>query len=138
MDYLARREHPRAELLAKLQRAGFDGETAEAAVERLAAEGLQDDKRYVESFIQARIAQGKGPVRIRSELREAGIEAGLVEEGLAICGADWDALAADVRRKKFGPAPPGSYPDKARQMRFLQYRGFDMSQIEAAVGADEP
>lgn len=136
MDYLARREHSRGELLEKLERTGFGREVAAEVLERLAAEGLQDDARYVESFIRSRVAQGKGPARIRSELGRSGIEPAVVDEELAACGADWKALAEEVRRRKFGPEPPQDFPEKARQMRFLQYRGFAMEQIDAAVGAD--
>lgn len=137
MDFLARREHGRSELLEKLLRAGFDRDLAAAAVEALAREGLQDDRRYLEAFLQSRIRQGKGPVRIRLELDGKGIDPGLIEAQLAECRADWVALARGVREKKFGPARPSGYREKAKQMRFLQYRGFEPEQIQEAVAADD-
>lgn len=137
MDLLARREHGRSELLEKLLRAGFDRDLAAAAVEVLAREGLQDDRRYVEAFLQSRIRQGKGPVRIRLELDRKGIDPGLVEEQLAECRENWLALARSVREKKFGPARPSSYREKAKQMRFLQYRGFEAEQIREALTPDD-
>jgi regulatory protein len=39
--------------------------------------------------------------------------------------------------KKFGRSRPAEFRDKARQMRFLQYRGFEPDQIRAAVSAFE-
>jgi regulatory protein len=137
MDFLARREHSRAELLEKLVRAGLDRKIAAEAIDRLAGEGLQDDLRYVEAFLQSRIRQGKGPVRIRLELDGKGIDPGLVDEQFADCREDWVALARSVREKKFGPGPPSGYREKAKQMRFLQYRGFEAEQIQTAVGPDE-
>ncbi len=137
MDFLARREHGRSELLGKLLRAGIDQDLAAEAIESLAREGLQDDRRYVESFLQSRIRQGKGPVRIRLELDGKGIDPGLVEEQFAECGEDWTALARSVREKKFGPARPSGYREKAKQMRFLQYRGFESEQIQGAVAPDD-
>lgn len=137
MDFLARREHSRDELLDKLLRAGTDRDIAVEAVARLAEEGLQDDRRYVEAFLKSRIGQGKGPVRIRLELEDKGIASGLVDEQFAECGEDWAALARSVREKKFGPEPPANYREKAKQMRFLQYRGFEAAEIQAAVAPGE-
>jgi regulatory protein len=137
MDLLARREHARAELELKLASAGFDTEVAEEAVQKLVDEGLQSDRRFVESFVQSRIRQGKGPVRIHADLGQRGIAAGLVDEILEQAGEDWYALAREVRAKKFSPSVPAEFRDKARQMRFLQYRGFEPDQVQAAVSAFE-
>jgi len=135
MDYLARREYGRAELTRKLSDAGFAAAVAAAAVDRLADEGLQDDRRFVDAFVRSRIAQGKGPLRIRADLAGRGLDEPLIEAALEDAGADWAALAADVRRRKFGAALPETFPEKARQMRFLQYRGFLPDQVQAALDA---
>ena len=134
---LARREHGRAELEQKLAAAGFDTEVAAGAVEELAEEGLQSDRRFVESFVQSRISQGKGPLRIHADLGQRGIAAVLVDEVLEQTGEDWSALAREARAKKFGRPRPAEFRDKARQMRFLQYRGFEPEQIQAAVSSFE-
>jgi regulatory protein len=135
MDLLARREHARAELERKLAAAGFDAHVAADAVEKLAQEGLQSDRRFVESFVQSRISQGKGPLRIHADLGQRGIPEGLVDEVLEQTGEDWYALARDARAKKFGRPLPVEFRDKARQMRFLQYRGFEPDQVQAAVSS---
>ena len=133
MDYLARREYGRLELQAKLQNAGFSTEAARVAIDRLASENLQCDRRFIESFIQSRISKGKGPVRVRLELAERRLEAGLIDEILSATDADWSTLARQIRERKFGPEPPPDFKEKARQMRFLQYRGFEPGHIQAAV-----
>ncbi len=135
MDYLARREHGRRELVNKLNRFGFAADTAEAAVVQLIADNLQSDTRFVEAFISTRINQGKGPVKIRADLRERGINDRLIASGLEEAGHDWYAAAREVRQKKFGRSRPTDFNEKARQMRFLQSRGFDTDQIQAAVSA---
>ena len=135
MDYLARREYGGQELVRKLATAGFDKDVAEAAVAKLTDDGLQDDRRYAENFARSRINQGKGPLRIHAELGQRGIAAGLVDEVLEDAGEDWHALARDVRLKKFGRSMPAGYEEKARQMRFLQYRGFEPGQVRAAISA---
>ncbi|MDH3756503.1 MAG: recombination regulator RecX [Gammaproteobacteria bacterium] len=135
MDLLARREHGRAELECKLVARGFGKDVAADALRQLADEGLQSDRRFVESFVQSRINQGKGPLRIHADLGQRGIAAGLIDEVLEEAGEDWYALARDARLKKFGRSRPAEFRDKARQMRFLQYRGFEPDQIQAAVSS---
>ena len=136
MDYLARREHGRTELLDKLVAFGFDTDVADAAVRQLINDGLQSDQRFADAFVRSRINQGKGPVKIRSDLRQRGLASTVIEFALDKAGEDWCALARDVRLKKFGSDTPFEFKEKARQMRFLQSRGFEPDQVQAAVSAD--
>jgi len=133
MDYLARREYGKGELIAKLEAAGYVAELVFDEVCRLAEEGLQSDTRFAESFVQSRINQGKGPVRVRQELKERGVSAAAVDDAIEEADPDWFRLASDVRVRKFGPDLPADFAEKARQMRFLQYRGFDSDHIQTAV-----
>ena len=70
-------------------------------------------------------------------LGEGGLEAALVADVLAESGQDWNELAAEVRCKKFGASLPADFNRKAKQMRFLQYRGFSAEQINAAMKQDD-
>lgn len=133
MDYLARREYGRLELNKKLSHFGFAPDVAASAVHQLHDDGLQDDRRFAESFLRSRISQGKGPVRTRLDLRERGLDDVLIEEVLGDSAANWVELATAVRLKKFGTAEPRDFKEKARQMRFLQYRGFEQEHIQAAL-----
>ena len=133
MDFLARREYGQEELVRKLTTAGFDADVVMVEVDRLAEEGLQSDTRFASSFVQSRINQGKGPVRIREELKERGLGGADIEHALDDAEQDWFELAREVRVRKFGADLPADFPEKARQMRFLQYRGFDAEQIQIAV-----
>lgn len=45
-------------------------------------------------------------------------------EDSLIEGVDWLKLAVTARTKKYGDDIPTEPKDKARQLRFLQYRGF--------------
>ncbi len=137
MDYLARREYGRRELVLKLTNAGYISAVVEEAVEQLVRDGLQDDRRFTDSFIQSRVSQGKGPVRVRLDLRQRGIDAGLIEEIIPEFAEEWFELARDVRRRKFGDDLPTEFKERARQMRFLQYRGFEQSHIQSAVGGQD-
>ena len=46
-------------------------------------------------------------------------------EDSLVVGVDWLKLAVTARTKKYGDTIPSEQKDKARQLRFLQYRGFD-------------
>ena len=59
------------------------------------------------------------------------------QEGLAAVAEDWAGIAREIRRKRFGLSPPGDYRERARQARFLQYRGFSAEQVRAALGPGE-
>lgn len=137
MDLLARREYCRHELLVRLEREGFLADTAAFAVSGLAQEGLVDDERYAESLLRARAGRGQGPLRIRRELKERGVDESVATRAVATWGDDWVELAQSVRRKKFGSGMPRNFADRAKQMRFLEYRGFSHDQIRAAVASDD-
>ena len=132
MDFLARRDYGQAELIRKLAAKGFDRDIAEQAVTQLTSDGLQSDQRFADSFVQSRINQGKGPVRIRLDLGQRGIQDSTIEQSLAEADPDWYALAREQRIKKFGEASPSDFKERARQMRFLQYRGFEQDHIQSA------
>jgi regulatory protein len=132
---LARRDFASAELRAKLCSKGFEEAAAEQVIAELAARGVLDDRRFAENYINWHSGRGQGPVRIAAQLRSCGLPEGLVDAALA-SGPDWYALARRVRSAKFGRQPPASWADKARQARFLQYRGFSSDHIRAATGAD--
>lgn len=134
--WLARREHTGDELKDKLGKVGFAREAVEAAVAGLARDGLQSDRRYVEAFVRSRIRQGKGPVRIRADLRRRGLAVVAIESAIEAAHTDWAALARAVRQQKFGQRRP-EFEDKARQVRFLRYRGFDAEQIAAAFASTD-
>ena len=135
MVFLARREYGQTELVNKLVNKGYMRQVAEQAIVELTAAGLQSDQRFAANFVRSRISQGKGPVRMRSELGQRGIDSIGIKQAIEAAGADWDELACEVRLKKFGDARPVDFKAKARQMRFLQYRGFERDHIKAATGA---
>lgn len=135
MDLLARREHSLAELRAKLAARGFDADEIDAALDGLSREGLADEARFIEAFVASRIRKGYGPSKIRAELIGRGIAAQAAAEGLAGTG-DWMALARAVREKRFGTALPRDFRERARQMRFLEYRGFTGEQIRSCFDDD--
>jgi regulatory protein len=139
LDLLARRDHSRLELERKLAARGYAPETVAEALNELERGGLLAARRFVESFVRSRAARLQGPVRIRAALAERGIGAAEAADFLDGGEHDWAALAARARVKRFGPARPADFKERARQARFLSYRGFEPRQIDAALalGGDE-
>lgn len=70
------------------------------------------------------------------ELKRRGVGPATIHLHLDDASLDWDSLVRDVRSRKFGEAQPKEYKEKARQMRFLEYRGFTGEQIRIAVDKD--
>jgi regulatory protein len=136
MNWLARREYSRFELSARLIARDYSPGDVEVAVAGLVASGLVSDERFAESFVAARMRNGKGPVRIRMELKQRGVDPDTIRLYLDDAGFDWHTLVREVRSRKFGEVQPKEFKEKARQMRFLEYRGFTGDQIRIAVDED--
>lgn len=132
---LARRDFASAELGERLAAAGFDAQAAAEALAELTAEGALDDERYAHNYVAYHAGRGRGPIRIGADLRARGLPQELLEAALA-SGPDWRAAAAAARARRFGKPAPASWRERARQARFLQYRGFSADHIRAATGAD--
>lgn len=124
MNLLARREHSVRELRNKLQRRFPDDEKIDAQLSQLIVERLQCDVRFAQSYARQRISRGYGPVRLREELRERGVSAADVAAAMDEMEIDWCAVATDVMYKKFGLRDAIDLKEKARRVRFMQYRGF--------------
>jgi len=133
LDLLARREHSRRELERKLGARGFPDEMIASTLDALEQSGELAAARFTESFIRARAAKGQGPARIRAELAERGIDREQATQLLRAAGIDWTAVASSVRDKRFGTRRPTDFKERARQARFLEYRGFDRDQIGSAL-----
>jgi regulatory protein len=134
---LARREYASAELVAALVRKGYSAPVVKEVVAGLAAEHLVDDARYAGSMVRMLVGRGLGPMRISRQLREAGLQDEQITAALEE-GPDWLLLAIEVRRRKFGAGVPSEWPARARQMRFLQYKGFSGDHVAHALGHNDP
>lgn len=126
---LARREHSRFELSRKLSRRGWPETVVEAVVDELAEENLQSDERFAESYVRQRVAKAYGPVRIRGELSERGIDRGQAARALAAESPDWFAIAAAWCERRYGPEPPADLKEKSRRQQALARRGFTHDQV---------
>lgn len=132
LGLLVRREHSRRDLTRKLAQRGVEPAEAEAAVERLAGQGYQDDQRFAESFARDRTAAGYGPVRIRVELSGHGLGEEAIARALEACEADWPALARRQVARRWSAEALADPAKRRKAVEFLLRRGFDQ---DAAWGA---
>ncbi len=152
--YLSRREHGKAELKQKLIDKEQDPEKIDALLDEFEEKGYQSDYRTTLMLIRENIRKGRGRGRIKQEFYRKKIAMpGNIDELIDMAntesdefsefvdddannlvdGVDWLKLAVIARTKKYGNEIPGEQKEKAKQLRFLQYRGFDTDICFAAL-----
>jgi regulatory protein len=133
VDLLSRREYSRRELQRKLAPHAESAEELQALLDELGQRGWQSDERFAEQFAQVK-GRKYGSRRLAAEMREKGIAPDAIQSALS--GQDDVELARQLWQKKFGRAPQ-SAEERAKQMRFLAYRGVSMDAIRKVLsGAD--
>lgn len=123
MNLLARREHGHVELARKLLLRGADADMIEVELQRLTEDGLLSEQRYLESYIRSRANAGRGPMRIREELTQRGLQRGDIEQALNAADVDWDDNMHELWQRRFA-GQIIDLKDKAKQSRFLAQRGY--------------
>lgn len=133
VSLLSRREHSRRELESKLlKRFGPGLKEIQAVIQELVEKNWQSDSRFAASYIRYRSQKGIGPIRLRNELLERGIDSYTVEEVMSEAGLDWFELALVVaKRKSTGQVSDVQASNKL--FRFMLYRGFESEQIRYAM-----
>ncbi len=132
---LARREHSRAELSRKLQAHAGAGGDLEALLGELEQRKLLSDRRFAESRAR-QLARKFGAGRIAHMLRTSGVDDDTARGALDAARASEAERAREVWRRKYRAAP-ATREERAKQMRFLQSRGFSFDAIRAAIGGGE-
>ncbi|AXQ22243.1 regulatory protein RecX [Acinetobacter wuhouensis] len=128
---LARKEYSKADLIEKLATWAQDRDEVLTLVEELSANHYQSDQRVAEMTVRSQVRKGKGPNRIKLALRAKHLDKELVREDIA--EIDWYEQAYQLKVKKYGTDVSKDPKIKAKQIRFLQYRGFEMDAIMKAI-----
>ncbi len=121
---LARREHSRAELTRKLGHAGFVQHEIDPLLDEFEEKKWLSDRRFAESYVADHRARA-GSIKLAYDLRQRGVSDALIESVLSQNRDSELERAREVWRKKFG-ALPADAAEKAKQIRFMQSRGFTM------------
>ena len=132
---LTRREYSKADLIEKLGLYAMDRDEVLKLVEELAKENYQSDQRVAEIMLSSQKRKGKGPNRIKLALKSKKIDASLIQEELK--ETDWNEQAYQLKVKKYGAKVEKEPKLKAKQIRFLMYRGFEMDAIIKAITRKE-
>jgi regulatory protein len=133
---LARREHSFQELESKLGRSFSDKSMVLEQLQALADEGLQSDQRYAEIAVRSALTKFHGLVRIKNQLRSNGIPAALIEKTVVEADVNWVEQLKRLSLRKYGDTPCEDMKEKAKRMRFFQYRGYSLSDIYAVLDED--
>jgi regulatory protein len=130
---LARRDYTRRELAEKLSADVTDYEELEALLDEFTDRGWLSEERVVEQVVNAKAGRF-GPLRIRKTLLERGVPEALIAPALESLKATELESARTLWARKF--RPPQTPAEKARQVRFLQSRGFSLDVAMRVVRSD--
>jgi regulatory protein len=123
---LRHRDRSRAQVDARLARAGVGEEQREEALDTLERVGYVDDSRFALTRAAALAARGHGDLAIRHDLEEAGVGAEQVAAALA-------GLEPESERARAVAARLGRTAKTAAQ---LARKGFSEEAVEAAIGPE--
>tara|TARA_Y100000766_G_C18716304_1_gene511630 strand:- start:331 stop:792 length:462 start_codon:yes stop_codon:yes gene_type:complete len=130
MDFLSRREHSSKEIYNKMSQRVESIEMLKNSIDELISDGLLSDERFAESYFNSRKRKGFGPIRIKNELSQRGINENLfnkIEQD-----TDWTPLALAALRKKTNGNNPEEMKEILKVKNFLNYRGFEFQDIDKA------
>ncbi|OTG64077.1 RecX family transcriptional regulator [Acinetobacter sp. ANC 3903] len=132
---LTRKEYSKADLVEKLALYAMNRDEVIKLVDELATENYQSDQRVAEMLLSSQKRKGKGPNQIKMKLKSKKIDTALIIDELK--ETDWNEQAYQLKVKKFGKTVERDPKLKAKQIRFLQYRGFDLDAIFKAISRRE-
>jgi SOS response regulatory protein OraA/RecX len=125
------------ELAFKLERKGHSAAAIAPAVDRLQALGLLDDAEFARLYVEAKLARGRGPSRLRHDLARLGVSREIADCVLAAVAADTDDPLARPRELITRRAHQlRAIPRDARRRRllaFLARRGYRGSEARTLV-----
>jgi regulatory protein len=124
---LARREYARSDLEQRLIAKGAPRSEVGPVLDELIAQGYLSDARYARAMA-TRKAGGYSRRSIAEGLKSRGIARSDIERALVEAETDDEKALRALWQRRFGK-PPMDEREKARQVRFLQARGFALSAI---------
>ncbi|MDR1349787.1 MAG: recombination regulator RecX [Zoogloeaceae bacterium] len=127
---LARREYSRATLSRRLLPLAESVETVERLLDDLTIRQQLSEARYAETRVDMR-GRRYGDSRLAHELHQDGLDDASIAAALAAGEAELPRCQG-VWRRKFA-ALPDTLAERARQQRFLRYRGFSAEVIRQVL-----
>ena len=141
---LARRAHSQAELIAKMERAGYSSQEITAVLDKLKAWRYMDDRAFATGFASSAVERKHwGPARVTKALREKGLADQDIEEAVSKAypegeeGPLAEALARFRRSAGFEADVGNAEREKARAYRHLLARGFSPGAVMEILGREK-
>lgn len=124
INLLSQRPHTRNEVRQNLERHAIPDETIQMVLERLQENGLLNDARFAQTWIENRgSSRPRGRRALAFELRKRGIEQQIIDQALE--QTDDEALAYQAALKHSRKLRELAWPDfKQKMIAFLGRRGF--------------
>jgi regulatory protein len=132
---LAGREHTRAELARKLAGHTRPEDDLSGLLDELTQRGQLSESRYAEARAR-QLSRKYGAARIAQELRAKGLPKEAAAAAASAARATELERAREIWGRKFG-SPPDTREERAKQIRFMQSRGFSFDAIRAVTGSAE-
>lgn len=124
LSLLARRDYSAFEIWQKMQQKSFSEIEIESVLLHCQQKGWQSDVRFCESFIRTRVQRGVGPLRLRQELQQKGIDNTTIIQVMDDVDINWSQVAENVFYKKFPHYDAGDIKEQQKIWRFMASRGF--------------
>ena len=124
---LARREHSRTTLDARLARAGVGATVRRETVERAERRGLFDDRRFAVQRAQHLAGRGAGDALVRADLARQGIDEPVARSIVAELEPEAERAARIVAARGRSP----------RTIRYLAAKGFSEETLEPYIAEIE-
>ena len=131
LTLLARREYSRQELGRRLAQYTENADEIPPLLDDFEKRGWLSETRVVEQVLASR-RRRFGSQKITQELRQKGLSDEAIAGARETLKAGEFDTARDIWRRKF-PVPPTNASERARQMRFLQGRGFSLDVIRKVI-----
>ncbi|NQZ83081.1 MAG: regulatory protein RecX [Colwellia sp.] len=129
VDLLSRREHSSKEIYQKLALRGYEQIDVAPVIDYLLEKNYLSHERFAESVFRNRVSRGYGWRYIKNELNQKGIDSIQISELNNNQEIDWYIQVELAYNKRFDSSADLDQKDKAKRVRFLQYRGFSTDEI---------
>lgn len=129
---LGKRAYGRNELGKKLSVYAQNIEDVEKLLDEMEEYKYIDDNQYASSLLRSEVSKGRGKAKIAQVFKNKGVDIANINEELS--EINWFKQALELKIKKFGAKVETDQKLKAKQIRYLQYRGFGFDVIMKVIG----
>jgi regulatory protein len=138
MDILSRKAVTKKTLLENLLKKEYDKDLSKEVINELSEIGYIDDLSFATEYINDAFEYKKhGKMRIEADLYKKGVSRETINEAFLKCNFDYGDNIKEIINTKFKNADLSDIKTKNRIIRYLAYRGYNISDIMAALGSVE-